>query len=86
MVKGQWTGKVDSFGIFGEIQIGICRDVCGAYLLAGQLQICFFLKEILRIPLRPRRSWAQRPLTVLEAGTSFSIAKKKQNAIQELRP
>ena len=28
----------------------------------------------------------KRPLAVLEAGTSFSIAKKKQNAIQELRP
>ena len=37
-------------------KIGIYRDVRGAYLLAGQLQCPYLLKEILRISLRPTRS------------------------------
>ena len=53
----------------------------GACCLGGQL-LCFYLFE----RNSPNFFKTDAVLSAYAAGTSFSVAKKKQNAIQELRP
>ena len=80
MDSGQGAGEVDSFGIF-EYSNWNLSGCLWCVPFDGTTSNLFLFERN-----SPNSFKTSTVLGAYAAGTSFSIAKKKQNAIQELRP
>ena len=80
MGRGQWTGEVDCFAICDYLNWGLSGcSWCVPFGGTTSMSLPFERNS-------PNFFKTDAVLGAYAAGTSFSIAKKKQNAIQELRP